>query len=129
MLQCKNVKNQLLTYCVFVLHIQTSWRLTSSELGDLCASPHLRSSYFASSHLQPHLRIFISHLLQSSLSLHIFGSSSRSYPILVKISVCGFYNWLQLDISRSSKLHVYKRLPLALGPTVVWFEIQDMDVK
>ena len=132
---------------MFVLHIQTSSRLTSSELSDLCASSHLgslyltfsdrrifkstghcvsdlrivvsstssnqlavRSSYFVFSHLQPHLCIFISHLLQSSLSLHIFGSSSRSYLILVMISVNRFYNLLYIGLQYFMSTNVFPSL-------------------
>ena len=57
-----------------------------------------------------HLRIFIAQLLQSSLSLHIFGSSSPSYLIIFKISVCHCYNLVDLRLQNFMSINIFPSL-------------------
>ena len=72
---------------------------------------HLRSSYLISSHqIAAHLRIFIAQLLQSSLSLHIFGSSSPSNLINFKISVCHCYNLIDLRLQNFMSINNFPSL-------------------
>ena len=68
----------------------------------------LHISYIVTS--AAHLRIFISQLLQSSLRLHIFGSSSPSYLIIFKISVCRFYTLIYLRLQNLMPLNTFPSL-------------------
>ena len=131
-------KIEFVTSCVLDLHIQVSSHLRSSHLTssshphDICASSHLRSSHLRFSYRRifnphqqiipsqificyiftsaAHLRIFIAQLLQSSLSLHIFGSSSPSYLIIFKISVCHCYNLVDLRLQNFMSINIFPSL-------------------
>ena len=130
-------KIEFVTSGVLDLHIQVSSHLRSSHLTsshphDICASSHLRSLHLRFSYRRivnphqqiipsqifisyiftsaAHLRIFIAQLLQSSLSLHIFGSSSPSYLIIFKISVCHCYNLVDLRLQNFMSINIFPSL-------------------
>ena len=130
-------KIEFVTSGVLDLHIQVSSHLRSSHLTsshphDICASSHLRSLHLRFSYRRivnphqqiipsqifisyiftsaAHLRIFIAQLLQSSLSLHIFGSSSASYLIIFKISVCHCYNLVDLRLQNFMSINIFPSL-------------------